>query len=36
MISWQKRDQLRATRAKSKKSIDNVSVYGRPLQKVER
>ncbi len=36
MISWQKRDQLRATREKSKKSTDHVSVYGRPLQKVER
>ncbi|MEA2002759.1 MAG: hypothetical protein U9N84_12865 [Actinomycetota bacterium] len=36
MIRWQKRDELRAAKDKAQKSTDNVSVYGRPLQKVER
>ncbi len=34
MIRWQKRDEIRA--AKKKASDQKVSVYGRPLQKVER
>lgn len=36
MIAWQKRDEIRAKREKSKSSQQNVSVYGRPLHKVER
>ena len=36
MIGWQKRDEIRAARAKAKASKKDVSVYGRPLQKVER
>ena len=36
MISWQKRDEIRAKREKAKAGTKNVSAYGRPLQKVER
>lgn len=36
IIKWQKRDEIRAARDKKKASSDDVSVYGRPLQKVER
>lgn len=36
MIRWQKRDEIRAARDKKKASAEDVSVYGRPLQKVER
>ena len=36
MIAWQKRDEIRAKREKSKGAAQNVSVYGRPLRKVER
>jgi uncharacterized membrane protein len=36
MIAWQKRDEIRAKRQKSKSSQQSVSVYGRPLHKVER
>lgn len=36
MIGWQKRDEIRAARDKRKSSDQDVSVYGRPLQKVER
>ncbi|MCP4309230.1 MAG: hypothetical protein GY788_31020 [bacterium] len=35
MIRWQKRDEIRAAK-KPKGTQENVSVYGRPLQKVER
>lgn len=34
MIAYQRRDEIRANREK-KASIENVSVYGRPLRKVE-
>lgn len=36
MIRWQKRDEIRAAKEKAKGAEENVSVYGRPLQKVER
>ncbi len=36
MISYQKRDEIRARREQKKASADNLSAYGRPLQKVER
>jgi hypothetical protein len=36
MIAWQKRDEIRTKREKSKSSQQSVSVYGRPLHKVER
>ena len=36
MIRWQKRDEIRAAKDKAKGAQENVSVYGRPLQKVER
>ncbi|MDJ0952892.1 MAG: hypothetical protein QNJ81_04375 [Acidimicrobiia bacterium] len=36
MIAWQKRDEIRANREKKKAAKDNVSVYGRPLQKVDK
>ncbi|MDX2342265.1 MAG: hypothetical protein QNL12_00285 [Acidimicrobiia bacterium] len=36
MIAWQKRDEIRAKREKSKGAAQNVSAYGRPLRKVER
>ena len=35
MIAWQKRDEIRANREKKKASAENVSVYGRPLQKAD-
>ena len=36
MIRWQKRDELRAKKEQKKSSDEKLSVYGRPLQKVER
>jgi K+ transporter len=36
MIAWQKRDEIIANRAKKKAAEKKVSVYGRPLQKVEK
>ncbi len=36
MISYQKRDEIRARRAQKKASADNVSAFGRPLQEVKR
>ena len=36
MIMWQKRDELRAAREKAKTDVQDVSSYGRPLQKAER
>jgi hypothetical protein len=36
MIGWQNRDEIRAAREKAKASKEDVSAYGRPLQKVER
>ena len=36
MIRWQKRDELRAAKEKAKAAAEDVSVYGRPLRKVER
>lgn len=36
MIRWQKRDEIRAAKEKAKADRSDVSVYGRPLQKVER
>jgi len=36
MISWQRRDEIRAAREKAKAGKENLSSYGRPLQKVER
>ncbi len=36
MIAWQRRDEIRANREKKKASTENVSVYGRPLQKVDK
>ena len=35
MIAWQKRDEIRANREKKKATAENVSVYGRPLQKAD-
>lgn len=36
MIRYQKRDEIRAAKQKKSGQDDKVSVYGRPLQKVER
>ncbi len=36
MIAYQKRDEIRANLEKRRAAKDNTSVYGRPLQKVER
>ncbi len=36
MIRWQKRDELRAARDKAKADVEDLSSYGRPLQKAER
>jgi hypothetical protein len=36
MIGWQKRDETRAARKRAKASKEDVSAYGRPLQKVKR
>lgn len=36
MIAWQKRDEIRDKRQKAKAEKGKTSVYGRPLQKVER
>jgi hypothetical protein len=36
MIRWQKRDEIRAAKEKARGSAEDVSAYGRPLQKVER
>jgi hypothetical protein len=36
MIRWQKRDEIRAAKEKAKAGTENLSSYGRPLQKVER
>jgi hypothetical protein len=36
MIRWQKRDEMRAAKDKAKAGKENLSSYGRPLQKVER
>ena len=36
MIRWQKRDEIRANKAKAEGAQEEVSAYGRPLQKVER
>lgn len=36
MIRWQKRDEIRANKEKTKAGTENLYTYGRPLQKVER